>query len=161
MSLLQKSDLITNLLKTPKPWSELFSFRNYIWAAGEWKHFSPVSVWSVSTLVFTCSENSTFKETTQLTLFLFMFLIFFFLYLHLSSPFKEEPSDVREEESHLRLRHGIHHQRHVDRSQSDAEEWHGVAPPTVHVEQASLHVHATGWGRIPVTRKRNNAQHQL
>lgn len=78
------------------------------------------------------------------TLFLLMFFIFFFLYLHLSSPFKEEPSDVREEESHLRLRHGIHHQRHADRSQSDAEEWHGVAPPTVHVEHASLHVHATG-----------------
>lgn len=73
-----------------------------------------------------------------------MFLIFFCLHLCLSSPLKEEPSDVREEESHLRLRHGIHHQRHADRSQSDAEERHGVAPPTVHLEQASLHVHATG-----------------
>lgn len=51
---------------------------------------------------------------------------------------------MREEESHLRLRHGIHHQCHADRSQSDAEEWHGVAPPTDHVGQANLHVHATG-----------------
>lgn len=66
----------------------------------------------------------------------------FFLSLHLSSSFKEEPSDVREEESHLRLRHGIHHQRHADRSQSDAEERHGVAPPTGRVEKAGLHVHA-------------------
>lgn len=55
---------------------------------------------------------------------------------------------MREKESHLRLRHGIHHQRHADRSQSDAEEWHGVAPPTVHVERASLHAHATGLGPI-------------
>lgn len=91
-----------------------------------------------------CSVNSAFKETAPGTLLFFLFLMFFILYLHLSSPFKEEPPDVREEESHLRLRHGIHHQRHADRSQSDAEEWHGVAPPSVHVEQASLHVHATG-----------------
>lgn len=56
---------------------------------------------------------------------------FFSLFLHLSSPLKEEPSDVREEEPHLRLRHGIYHQRHAHRSQSDAEERHGVAVLTV------------------------------
>lgn len=49
----------------------------------------------------------------------------------LSSPFEEEPPDVREEEPHLRLRHGIHHQRHAHRSQSDVAERHGVAAPTV------------------------------
>ncbi len=64
--------------------------------------------------------------------------------LRLSSPFKEEPSDVREEEPHLRLRHGIHHQRHAHRSQSDAAKRHGVAAPTVSGEHASLHVHASG-----------------
>ena len=58
------------------------------------------------------------------------------LCLLLSSPFKEEPSDVREEEPHLRLRHGIHHQRHAHRSQSDVEERHGVAAPTVSGEQS-------------------------
>lgn len=63
------------------------------------------------------------------------------LFLCFSSPLQEEPSDLREEEPHLRLRHGLHHQRHAHRSQSDAEERHGVAPPT-----ASLHVHGSGWG---------------
>lgn len=71
-----------------------------------------------------------------------------------SSSFKEEPSDVREEEPHLRLCHGIHYQRHAHRGQSDAEERHGVAAPTVSGEPASLHVHASGWGHIPVDRKR-------
>ncbi|TKS80675.1 Calcium-binding protein 8 [Collichthys lucidus] len=46
-----------------------------------------------------------------------------------SSPLEEEPSDVRTEEPHLRLRHGIHHQRHAHRGQSDVEERHGVACP--------------------------------
>lgn len=46
-----------------------------------------------------------------------------------SSPLEEEPSDVCEEEPHLRLRHGIHHQRHAHRGQSDVEERHGVACP--------------------------------
>lgn len=38
-----------------------------------------------------------------------------------------EQADLRPEEPHLRLRHGLHHQRHADRSQSDPAERHGVA----------------------------------
>lgn len=86
-----------------------------------------------------------------------MFFIFQFVFFPISffsSPFKEKPSDVREEEPHLRLCHGVHHQRHAHRSQSDAEERHGVAAPTVSGKQASLHVHASGWGHIPVDTKR-------
>lgn len=39
------------------------------------------------------------------------------------------PADVREEKSHLRLRHGLHHQRHAHRRQSDAAQRHGVKRP--------------------------------
>lgn len=51
--------------------------------------------------------------------------------LFLSPPLQEEPADVREEEPHLRLRYGLHHQRHAHCRQSDAEERHGVAVLTV------------------------------
>lgn len=71
-------------------------------------------------------------------------ILMFMVFVFLSSPFKEEPSDMCEEEPHLRLCHGIHHQCHAHCSQSDAEEWHGVAAPTVSMEKASLHVHASG-----------------
>lgn len=67
--------------------------------------------------------------------------------LRFSAPLQEEPADVREEEPHLRLRHGVHHQRHAHRRQSDAEERHGVAVLTVTLgasQSASLHVHASG-----------------
>lgn len=49
-----------------------------------------------------------------------------------------------EEEPHLCVRHGLHHQRHAHRSQSDAEEWHGVGGATVSGAAAGLHVHAAG-----------------
>lgn len=78
-----------------------------------------------------------------------MLFIFLFVHFSSSSPLQEEPADVREEEPHLRLRHGIHHQRHAHRSQSDAEERHGVAVPTVSWSRASLHVHARGRGPHP------------
>lgn len=65
----------------------------------------------------------------------YMFLIFFpiFSFLHSSfSPSKEkEPADVRQEKLDLRLRYGVHHQRHAHRSQSDAAERHGVTTGTV------------------------------
>lgn len=66
-----------------------------------------------------------------------------------SPPLQEEPSDVREEEPHLRLRHGLHHQRHADRSQSDAEERHGVAGPAL-----SCMLHGGGRGHVSVDRSR-------
>lgn len=67
-----------------------------------------------------------------------------FSHFSFSSSFKEKPPDMCEEESHLCFCHGIYHQRHAHRSQSDAEERHGVAAPTVSGKQASLHVHASG-----------------
>lgn len=84
------------------------------------------------------AENDLFRHIRNI------YVVHLFVFLLLSSPFKEEPSDVCEEEPHLRLCHGIHHQCHAHRSQSDAEERHGVAAPTASVEQASLHVHASG-----------------
>lgn len=38
-----------------------------------------------------------------------------------------EQADVRPQEPHLRLRHGLHHQRHADRRQPDPAQRHGVA----------------------------------
>lgn len=35
------------------------------------------------------------------------------------------------QEPHLRFCNGLHHQRHVNRCQSDVAKWHGVAPRTV------------------------------
>lgn len=41
---------------------------------------------------------------------------------------------MREEESDLCLRHGLHYQRHAHRGQSDAAERHGVANHNVSLE---------------------------
>lgn len=44
------------------------------------------------------------------------------------SPFAEtEPADLRPQEPHMRLCHGLYHKRHADRSQPDPAERHGVA----------------------------------
>lgn len=40
-----------------------------------------------------------------------------------------EQTDLRAEEPHLRLRHGLHHKCHADRGQPDPSERHGVAAP--------------------------------
>lgn len=48
---------------------------------------------------------------------------------HCSSSQKEESTDVRAQEPDMRFRHGLHHQRHANRGQSDAAQRHGVATP--------------------------------
>lgn len=60
------------------------------------------------------------------------FILFFSPLFSSFSPSKEEePADVRQEKLDLRLRYGVHHQRHAHRGQSDATERHGVTTCTV------------------------------
>ncbi|XP_054945725.1 uncharacterized protein [Physeter macrocephalus] len=51
-----------------------------------------------------------------------------------------EQTDLRPEEPHLRLRHGLHHKRHADRGQPDPPERHGVAASPAAAFLAPAHV---------------------
>lgn len=48
---------------------------------------------------------------------------------HPSACAETEQADLRPQEPHLRLRHGLHHKRHADRGQPDPPERHGVGRP--------------------------------
>lgn len=75
------------------------------------------------------------------------------LSLLFSTSQKEEPADVRAQEPHLRFRHGLHHQRHAHRGQSDAAQRHGVATPLW--AGRSLHVHVCRWSHFVKLRNKN------
>lgn len=52
--------------------------------------------------------------------------------LNPSSFTETEPTDLRPQEPHMRLCHGLHHKRHADRSQPDPAERHGVGVAAFH-----------------------------
>lgn len=61
-----------------------------------------------------------------------------------------EQTDLRPQEPHLRLRHGLHHKRHADRGQPDPSEWHGVAAsPHRTASRLTAHVHALRADSVP------------
>lgn len=65
------------------------------------------------------------------------------LYPSTLSAFPEtEQTDLRPEEPHLRLRHGLHHKRHADCGQPDPAERHGVAASSHHAAASPLPAHA-------------------
>lgn len=61
-----------------------------------------------------------------------------------------EQTDLRPEEPHLRLRHGLHHKRHADCCQPDPAQRHGVAASRHHAAAFPAHrACACPAGRLP------------
>lgn len=71
-----------------------------------------------------------------------------------------EQTDLRPQEPHLRLRHGLHHKRHADRGQPDPAERHGVAAPplTALRSQLTAHVHALRADSVPPQKRKRTWQ---
>lgn len=120
-------------------------------------------LWSVSTLVFVCSENSAFKETTRGTLFLFMFLIFFFLFS--SSQFTLQRRTVRHVWGRVSSAPSPWRSSSVSCWSQPIRCW-GMAWSSspywwCGASQSACACRSLGEAESLLTKQRNNAQHQL